>query len=46
MANKIMDLLEADGITVQIHPWNGLKLAIKAPACVTAFIEMVSTDTV
>ncbi len=34
------------GLRYKSHPWHGVEVGDQAPACVTAFIEMVSTDTV
>lgn len=34
------------GLRYKSHPWHGVEIGDKAPQTVTAFIEMVSTDTV
>ncbi|NVO18075.1 MAG: inorganic pyrophosphatase [Bacteroidetes bacterium] len=47
MANKIMDPIgKLMGLRYKSHPWHGVEVGDKAPECITAFIEMVSTDTV
>ena len=33
-------------IKYQAHPWHGVNIGDKAPEVVTAFIEIVPTDTV
>ncbi|MBM3436269.1 MAG: inorganic pyrophosphatase, partial [Bacteroidetes bacterium] len=47
MANKIMDPIgKLMGLRYKSHPWHGVEVGALAPECITAFIEMVSTDTV
>jgi inorganic pyrophosphatase len=47
MSNKIMDPIgKLMGLRYKSHPWHGVELGDEAPQCLTAFIEMVSTDTV
>jgi inorganic pyrophosphatase len=47
MSNKIMDPIgKLMGLRYKSHPWHGVEVGDKAPECITAFIEMVSTDTV
>ena len=47
MGNKINDpIARLMGLRYKSHPWHGLDIGTDAPAVVTAFIEMVPTDTV
>ena len=47
MANKIMDPIgKLMGLRYKSHPWHGVEIGDKAPGLITAFIEMVATDTV
>ncbi len=47
MGNKINDpIVRLMGLRYKSHPWHGLELGEEAPEIVTAFIEMVPTDTV
>jgi len=47
MANKIMDPIgKLMGLRYKSHPWHGVEIGDKAPEVLTAFIEMVATDTV
>ena len=47
MGNKINDpIARLMGLRYKSHPWHGLEVGDLAPEVVTAFIEMVPTDTV
>lgn len=47
MGNKINDpIARLMGLRYKSHPWHGIDIGEDAPAVVTAFIEMVPTDTV
>lgn len=47
MANKLMDPIgRLMGLRYKSHPWHGVEVGNEAPEIVTAFIEMVPTDTV
>lgn len=47
MGNKINDpIARLMGLRYKSHPWHGLEVGDQAPDVVTAFIEMVPTDTV
>ena len=47
MGNKINDpIARIMGLRYKSHPWHGLDMGDEAPEIVTAFIEMVPTDTV
>ena len=47
MGNKINDpIARLMGLRYKAHPWHGIDIGEKAPQLVTAFIEMVPTDTV
>ena len=47
MGNKINDpIARLMGLRYKSHPWHGLEVGDNAPEIVTAFIEMVPTDTV
>ena len=47
MGNKINDpIARLMGLRYKSHPWHGLEVGDDAPEVVTAFIEMVPTDTV
>ena len=47
MGNKINDpIVSLMGLRYKSHPWHGLDIGTDAPNVVTAFIEMVPTDTV
>ncbi|MBC5621423.1 inorganic pyrophosphatase [Butyricimonas hominis] len=47
MGNKINDpIARLMGLRYKSHPWHGLDIGPDFPAVVTAFIEMVPTDTV
>ena len=47
MGNKINDpIVRLMGLRYKSHPWHGLDIGTDAPNVVTAFIEMVPTDTV
>ncbi|HNY08377.1 MAG TPA: inorganic pyrophosphatase [Tenuifilaceae bacterium] len=47
MANRIMDPIERlMGLRYKSHPWHGVDVGPEVPDVVTAFIEMVTTDTV
>ena len=47
MGNKINDpIVRLMGLRYESHPWHGLDIGEDAPNVVTAFIEMVPTDTV
>ena len=47
MGNKINDpIVGLMGLRYKSHPWHGLDIGEDAPNVVTAFIEMVPTDTV
>lgn len=47
MANKIMDPIgKLMGLRYKSHPWHGVEIGDKAPETLTAFIEIVATDTV
>ena len=47
MGNKINDpIARLMGLRYKSHPWHGLEVGEDAPEIVTAFIEMVPTDTV
>lgn len=47
MGNKINDpIARLMGLRYKSHPWHGLDIGTEQPEVVTAFIEMVPTDTV
>ena len=47
MGNKINDpIARLMGLRYKSHPWHGLDIGDESPEVVTAFIEMVPTDTV
>lgn len=47
MGNKINDpIARLMGLRYKSHPWHGLEVGNEAPEVLTAFIEMVPTDTV
>ena len=47
MGNKINDpIARLMGLRYKSHPWHGLEVGEDAPEVVTAFIEMVPTDTI
>lgn len=47
MGNKINDpIARLMGLRYKSHPWHGLEVGEDAPEVLTAFIEMVPTDTV
>lgn len=47
MGNKINDpIARLLGLRYKSHPWHGIEVGDEAPNLVTAFIEMVPTDTV
>ena len=47
MGNKINDpIARLMGLRYKSHPWHGLEVGDNAPEVITAFIEMVPTDTV
>lgn len=47
MGNKINDpIARLMGLRYKSHPWHGIEVGCTAPEIVTAFIEMVPTDTV
>ena len=47
MGNKINDpIARLMGLRYKSHPWHGLEVGDDAPEVVTAFIEMVPTDTI
>ncbi len=47
MSNKIMDPIgKLMGLRYKSHPWHGVEIGDQAPELITAFIEMVDTDTV
>jgi inorganic pyrophosphatase len=47
MANKLMDPIgRLMGLRYKSHPWHGIDIGDRSPTVLTAFIEMVSTDTV
>jgi inorganic pyrophosphatase len=47
MADKLSDPIgRLMGLRYKSHPWHGVDIGIDAPKVVTAFIEVVSTDTV
>ena len=48
MSNKIVDPIVAQlmGLRYKSHPWHGVSMGDECPQKVTAFIEMVPTDTV
>ena len=47
MGNKINDpIARLMGLRYKSHPWHGLDIGVDFPNVVTAFIEMVPTDTV
>ena len=47
MGNKINDpIARLMGLRYKSHPWHGIEVGEKAPEVITAFIEMVPTDTV
>jgi len=47
MKNKLMEPIgRLMGLRYKSHPWHGVDLGKEAPELVTAFIEMVPTDTV
>ena len=47
MGNKINDpIARLMGLRYKSHPWHGIEVGENAPNEVTAFIEIVPTDTV
>ena len=47
MGNKINDpIARLMGLRYKSHPWHGIEVGEAAPNVITAFIEMVPTDTV
>jgi inorganic pyrophosphatase len=47
MGNKINDpIARLMGLRYKSHPWHGIEVGDRAPEVITAFIEMVPTDTV
>lgn len=48
MGNKIVDPIVSKlmGLRYKSHPWHGISIGDEAPEILTAFIEMVPTDTV
>ncbi len=47
MANRLMDPIgRLMGLRYKSHPWHGVDIGQDAPGLITAFIEMVPTDTV
>lgn len=47
MRNKIMDPIgRLMGLRYKAHPWHGVDVGNEAPSLMTAYIEMVPTDTV
>ncbi|MDO9510859.1 MAG: inorganic pyrophosphatase [Bacteroidales bacterium] len=47
MANSLMDPIgKLMGLRYKSHPWHGVEIGQNAPNVVTAYIEMVPTDTV
>lgn len=47
MPNKLMDPIgKLMGLRYKSHPWHGVDIGDDAPHMITAFIEMVATDTV
>ncbi|HKK69554.1 MAG TPA: inorganic pyrophosphatase [Bacteroidales bacterium] len=47
MADKFSDPIgRLMGLRYKSHPWHGVNIGVDAPSVVTAFIEVVSTDTV
>lgn len=47
MAEKLSDpIVRLMGLRYKSHPWHGISIGEDAPKIVTAFIEVVSTDTV
>ena len=47
MGNKINDpIARLMGLRYKSHPWHGVEVGDNAPDVITAFIEMVPTDTV
>ncbi|MGM0443768.1 MAG: inorganic pyrophosphatase [Fibrobacterota bacterium] len=48
MGNKIVDPIVARlmGLRYKSHPWHGVSIGDQVPDVITAFIEMVTTDTV
>ena len=47
MSNILMDPIgRLMGLRYKSHPWHGVDIGREAPVIVTAFIEMVPTDTV
>jgi inorganic pyrophosphatase len=44
--NTLTHIWELIGLRYKSHPWHGVQIGKEAPAVVTAFIEMVPTDTV
>ncbi|MDX1909380.1 MAG: inorganic pyrophosphatase [Bacteroidia bacterium] len=44
--NTLTRIWELIGLRYKSHPWHGVHIGEKAPELVTAFIEMVPTDTV
>ena len=47
MGNKINDpIARLMGLRYKSHPWHGIEVGDNAPEIITAFIEMVPTDTV
>ena len=47
MSNKLNDpIARLLGLRYKSHPWHGIEVGKRAPEVITAFIEMVPTDTV
>jgi inorganic pyrophosphatase len=47
MANKLMDPIgRLMGLRYKSHPWHGVEIGNKAPLVITAYIEVVPSDTV
>jgi inorganic pyrophosphatase len=47
MANKLMDPIgRLMGLRYKSHPWHGVEIGDKAPHVITAYIEVVPSDTV
>ena len=47
MYNKLNDTItRLMGLRYRSHPWHGIEVGKEAPQVITAFIEMVPTDTV
>lgn len=46
MANQLKELWRLIGLRYKPHPWHGIEIGDEAPERVTAFVEVVPTDTV